>query len=574
MRPVVHAVLLAAAFGLTACQGGVMVFSTPEGAGGGGGPDGPRETFDNNITTPDEGCVGIECEIATASPTPNLTRLTHIQWENAARDVLLLEERSGLSGTFQEDTLPPGLFNRDSRNLEITNLLWDDYREAAETLAGQVTADAGALARIVPDGAASEPRAQAEAVVRAVGKRAYRRALTEDEVTKHMELYDLGGNLADSESPHLVGLRLAISAMLQSPFFLNRVELTQATATAPERLSGLEIASRLSFALWDTGPDDALLARAEAGDLDTREGVAAVAREMLGDDRARETMLGFYEQLIQLSKYEGLERRQPGGPEFNAQVGRAMREEVERFLLDVLVDEPRGLRALLTSTTGFVNADVAPFYELEGEFTQEFTRVDLGARRPGFLTRTGPMAYMSGEEQPAPIKRGHFMLVHLTCTEVPDAPEVLNGDPFEGNTNRERWEAMTGECGAICHSAYLNPAGFAFENYGPTGQWRELDGDQVVDAKGRFSQGSPNEDVIEFTDAADAMRQLAESPRAHACHARHWFEYVSGRPPGEAEAPLLAQIARASLDDDISVVDAIVAIVTSDTFITRLAPSD
>ncbi len=540
--------------------------------------DRPPETenpSDNNPNTkpPPPGCDEVRCAQEQPAPSLRLTRLTHKQWENASRDVLSLEARSGLSQQFQEDTLGASHFDRDARTLEVTPALWEDYREASETLAAQVTASPEAITALFPEAESMTGRDQTRAIIERVGRRAYRRPLTSEEIDAHLALYDEAPqHFAPDADPHQVGVELVMRALLQSPYFLYRAELTPVTGSEPARLGPYEIASKLAFGLWNTGPDDALLAAAAAGELGTREEVEAQALRMLDDPRAEGLVLDFYEQLLHMSTYDSLDRNPETYAAYDPGLGAAMRQEMELLLTDLVFDQDASMRDVLTTDATFVNDRLATFYGLEGDFGAEFERVELDAeRRPGILTRSGFLAYTSGFEQPAPIQRGVFIIHHVTCSNVPDPPPNVIGDPFEGPTNRARWDNMTGTCGGSCHNSYINPAGFAFEHYDAIGQWRDVDGATAVDSSGSFDLDGES---VSFAGADGLLGHIIESEQAHHCFAEHWFEYVYGRTPSDAEAPLVARIAHDSETDDLAIRDVLVQLVTSDAFLMRAAAAD
>src|SRR5262245_32997282 len=198
-----------------------------------------------------------------------LVRLTHPQWEHSVRDVLQLDRDPALSASFTGDP-PNGSFSNNERALTITPNLRLDYQRAAEELGRRVAQDPAALARIFPGSDGNE-------FISSFGRRVYRRELTAEEQARHRALFDQGASVLESGDARADGAQLVIEAMLQSPHFLYRTEL--GADGAP--LSGFEIATKLSFLLRNTTPDDALLDAAASGELDTAAGVLARARQLL-----------------------------------------------------------------------------------------------------------------------------------------------------------------------------------------------------------------------------------------------------------------------------------------------------
>ncbi|WP_437283031.1 DUF1592 domain-containing protein [Sorangium sp. So ce375] len=497
-------------------------------------------------------------------------RLTHAQWENTARDLLRLDDRPGLSASFTSDPLG-GVFDNNEAALLVTPGLWGDYQRAAEELAAMLTAEPGKLDRIAPADLPDAPEARAQAFVERFGERAFRRPLTEEERGAYLALFDRGKELFEGEDPFVAGVRAALEGFLQSPHFIYRVEVGAGPAEGGlVPLSGHEIATKLAYVLWNTMPSDELLAAAKAGELSTPEGVRAHAEGMLADPRAREVVGAFHRQLYDYEQYHDLNKDQALYPEFVPEMGDDMQREAELFVDHVVFDEEGGLTELLTERTAYVNDHLAAVYGVEGDFSSEFQRVELDeAERSGLLTRLGFLAAKATARQPDSIHRGVFVNLRILCAALPSPPDNATAlPPGELATNRERVEAHTGKgtCGASCHGALINPAGFAFERYDAIGKYRTTDNGMPVDSADVYTLGGQPRS---FADAVEFSRLLAESSEAHACYAERWIEFAHGRDARAEDEALIAQLGEASRGG-ASTKELIVRIVSSTSFLARV----
>lgn len=232
-----------------------------------------------------------------------VVRLTHQQWENAARELLQLPQAPGLSSGLSPDP-PDGKFANNERALYLTNSLWTDYQRAAEKLGEQVSSDPAALARL---GSATD----SAGFIRKLGHAAYRRPLSAEEEQRYAALYASGPMYYESGNAFADGARVVIEALLQSPHFLNRVEL----AAKGQRLSGGELATKLSLLLRDAPPDATLLSSAEQNGLDDAK-LSSVAGELLAGSSARMLVERFHTELLGLGRYGSIAKDTTSFPDY------------------------------------------------------------------------------------------------------------------------------------------------------------------------------------------------------------------------------------------------------------------
>lgn len=478
-------------------------------------------------------------------------RLSHVQWENSVRDVLQLPAGPGLSGGFIADALA-GKFSNNERALYVSDTLWSDYQRAAEEVAELVTTDASALAKLGDSD-------DATGLIEAVGERAFRRALTTDEVADYSALWDQGATFYASGDDFADGARVFIEALLQSPNFLYRVELSE-----PGRLSGAELATKISYLLRDTTPNEALLAQAAAGDLDTDEGLAEVVSEMLDEDGAVLAMEKFHRELFGLDRYGSIAKSKTTFPEYDESLNQVFLDADVKFFSRVYAED-FGFREILLSDVAFVNAATAGFYDLDAQGTA-LTQVTLDGSRPGFLTRLGFLAYNGLLSEPDPIHRGVDINNRLLCARLePPAGEIPPlPTPIAGQSNRERVEAHTGEgfC-ANCHAAFINPPGFSLEGFDAIGRVRTMDADRPVDTTGTFTMADGS---VTFQSITDLAPQLADSAVAHSCYVANLTEFALARDLGSSDVTLLTELQNQSQSTDASVKAMLLAMLQSPDF--------
>ena len=479
--------------------------------------------------------------------TVRFPRLSHTQWENTIQDLFRESAPPQLATSFDADP-PLGRFDNNAARLKMTGGLWQDYQRAAEIMAERVTGDAEALARILPADMPDDPTARARSFIEQFGTRAFRRPLDQAQVDRYLALFEQGPGLYDGLDAFTAGARITIQAMLQSPHFLYRSELSSDADGQTIKLSGYEVASRLSYAFWNTMPDDALFAAAADGTLDTAEGVRAQALRMLDEARTRQSFANFHRQLFALYEYADLDKSPEAFPAWRREIGRMMQTEAELFLDSVVFDRDGTIGDLLTSPHTFVNDELAALYGLEGSFSSEFVPVELDAQtRAGLLTRLGFLTRNATLSEPDPIHRGVFVNLDILCRSISAVPNLPDDLMLVGNTNRERIESITGQgtCAESCHHTIINPIGFSFEHYDAVGRYRTEDNGYPVDAASTYV--FPDGRMLSFENAVELSQQLAQVPEPHACYIGNLLEYLYGSELPASGFALVGELTDASL---------------------------
>ena len=481
---------------------------------------------------------------------PTVIRLSHWEWEQTIRELFGLE---GLSTSLVSDPLGGKAFDNNQSALRVGRSLWRDYQAAAETVAERVTSDATLLARLAPEDSSRTADERATAFIETFGLRAFRRPLLASEITVRRALFVQGPALYPELDPFVAGVRLCLESFLQSPHFIYRTETHEASGdggTGSPR--DWETASQLSYAVWQSMPDQELYRAAEAGELSAAAGIQNQIARMLDDPRTAASVERFFEQLYDADQYVHIQKSQEKYPDFSPEVAGDMRTELLKFTGNVY-QLGGGLRELFTSSTTFVTPRLAAIYGLEPTTLPEpdadgFSRVELDAtQRSGLLTLSGFLAWKGTDLQPNTIQRGVFVTRRILCQPLGDAPVEAQGATFgEQTTNRARVEALTGPgtCGAGCHGVYINPAGFAFENFGAAGEYRTDDAGSPIDASATFDF---EEGPASYVGASQFSQLVGGSLQAHACFSSYLLEYVRGREGGPEDATLVENLALRSL---------------------------
>jgi hypothetical protein len=507
--------------------------------------------------------------------SPRIARLSRTQWSNAVRDLLKLTDISEIDSGVSGDALHG--FDDEAESLFVTEQLRAQLFDAAEKLADKVTADATALARLVPANAPTDTAGRGRAFITAFGQRAFRRKLTDAEVSTHVTLFNQGPTLYPGVDAFKAGASLVIQAMLQSPSFLYRTELGKAASGATKvPLDDWEVGAKLALAITNSIPDDTLLAAAAAGQLHDAASVATQAKRLLDGATGTTGLKNFNFQVYRLGAYDGITREASVFPDFKPNAPAAMKQEVLQFL-DYLFAQGRGVKDFYTTPVGFVNSLLAPLYNVSGSFSSDpnmLTMVDLDpTRRSGLLTQAGFLSsYLSVGNEPDIIHRGVFIATRLLCKTLPPpdpraAGTMISDTP--GMTNRERVEMTTGKgtCGEVCHGTLFNPLGYAFENYDAIGKYRTMDQGKAVIASDSYMFDGK---LQSFSNGVELSRLLAESKEAHACYVQNMMSYLHGRDLQSGELTMVDYYARLSRAGMVSLRDLELALVTSEAFLNRL----
>ncbi len=490
-----------------------------------------------------------------------LPRLTTTQYRAALVDLL----GEGLPETPIEPDTNPFLFTSiGATSTTLSELGVQQFEEAADAVTHAVFDDPARRSALVGCEPAAPGDACVEGFLRSFGRRALRRTLTEDEATKWVAVsVDLSGGDAWG------GLRLAVAGLLQSPGFLYRVELGEPDPEDPARLryTGFEVASRLSFLLWDTTPDAELLDAAENGELHGPAGIETQARRLLASPRARASLQRFFEQYLDLESLEGMTRDPVLYPTFSATMPDSMRTEALLLVDDVINRRDADIRELFSSRRTFVNAELAALYGVDapGASAVAFVPVELPADGPraGFLTSAAFLSMNAHEASTSPTLRGKYVRERVLCDAVPPPPPDVNTEiepnPVEPKTLRERLDQhRENPACAGCHDI-IDPPGYLFEGFDAVGAVRTTDNGYPVDTSGEL-------DDVPLADARGLADLLADEERVGRCVTQQLFRHANGRLDTSGETAALDRIEADFAASGFRFRELVVALVTHESY--------
>jgi hypothetical protein len=437
----------------------------------------------------------------------------------------------------------------------VTAVHAEQYMQAAQAVAEAAVAVAPAWRPCAPAG---DGTACAEQIASEVGRRVWRRPLTSDEVEK------IAG-LVTGEASFDDGLRVALQAMLASPYFLYKFELGEPDGDR-FRLTGYEVAAALSYGLWGTTPDDALLDAAAAGELDTAAGVEAQVQRLLADPRARAQVSSFAVQWLGVEKIATIDKNDTLFPDFDTNLRASILEETRRLAAHVVFDGTGRFPELLAADYTFVDATLAGLYGVEAP-QAAWSQVPAPAGRMGILGHASVLASNAYPNQTSPVRRGLFVRRALLCQELPPPPPEAGAVPEvdPSASTRERFEQhMEEPACAACH-VYIDPVGFGFEHFDPIGAWRSSDAGHEIDASGelRGLEDLAGADSHPFSSLPELAMVLAGSQAAPACFATHYFRYAHGRLEAPEDECALEDLAQRFAAADHDVVSLVVATLTA-----------
>ena len=470
-----------------------------------------------------------------------IRRLNRTEYLNTVRELL------GPTATTAQVLLADdqvGGYDNNAEVLGVSPLLLEKYAAAAEELVTSALAPTNTQGRsrlLTCDFSGTKEESCAKEILTHFGRKAWRRPLAADDVTRLFSLVRASRVAGD---PFEVALGLGLQAILVSPHFLYRVELDPMPGLAvPSPLNGYELATRLSYFLWSGPPDDALVAAAAAGTLQNEAELERQVRRMLADPRAQALVDNFGGQWLRTRQ---LELSQPSPTQFptyaSRQLAQAMAQETALVFRELLQGD-RSMLDLVDADFTYVNAALAAHYGLPGTFDPDpnrFVRVPLPAasNRRGILTHGIILTLNATPTRNSTVKRGRWVLSQLLCQEPPPPPPdvpQLSTAPTSGSLRQRMEQHVSDPMCAGCHQK-MDPIGFALEHYDAIGAWRATDGQYTIDARGTFPDGRT------FDGALEMATVLKQDPDMPQCMVWHVFTYALGRTPAISDAQAIADL--------------------------------
>jgi hypothetical protein len=410
-------------------------------------------------------------------------------------------------------------------------------------------------------------------IVKSFATRAFRRPVTSEEMLGLMRLYRLAkGN----KEPFEQAVKIPLIACLCSPHFIFRVELDPPTnPSTPHPISDYELATRLSYFLWSSMPDDELMQLAQSKTLHNPAVLNKQVKRMLTDPKAVELVHNFVGQWLELRNLDDWTPDEQRFPTFDEKLRRAMKKEAELYF-STIIKEDRSILELLDSDYTYVNERLAKHYGIQNVKGDDFKRVSLaGTHRGGVLTMASVLTVTAMPSRTSPVKRGKFVLEQiLGSPPPPPPPEVPNlpnkPEDVQAASMRQRLEKHRANpsC-AVCHQR-MDPIGFSMENFDAIGAWRDKDaGGHAIDTSGKLPNG-------QALDGPDGLRKVLVTKKAEftRCMLEKMLTYALGRGMEEYDRCTVKEICQSVEKNNYKFSSVVDGIVQSDAFLKRRARTD
>ena len=543
-----------------ACVG--QVSSPPDG----GAPSGAGGAPPTGAAPPTTGAVPDNCTGDEVPGPRQLRLLTRAEYASTVADLLGIAVP--IVDNLPVESVVDGFDNNAAAQV-VTSRHMDEYLSTGDRLATQaMTTSKGRLLPCDPTMAGCD-----RTFVTAFGPRAFRRPLTEAEITRYLALFapaNTGGSFDQ-------GMQLAIAAMLASPNFLYRSEVGEKAADGTYRLTGYEVASALSYFLWGTTPDDQLLEAARAGTLDRVDGVDTQARRLLADPRSRPAVNQFFREWLSTTGFQFTNKDTAIYPAFTDSVRTAMIAEADAFTSYVTFDGNGAFKDLFTADFVFANDALSTFYGLPALTGPELRKVPAGTGRGGLLTLGAVLGTHAHSNESSPVRRGVFVRQRLLCQSLPPPPLNVDTTPpglDASLTTRDRFAKHSSDPACSqCHQ-YIDALGFGFERYDGVGAYRAVEAGRPIDASGqvRGIEKLTADTTATFDGPLELGALLAASPNAQACLPRQLFRYVRGGEHGGADACAIKKLQEGFSQGGLNIRQLLVDTVKQKSFLTRSGP--
>lgn len=509
-----------------------------------------------------------QCAAEAKFPFRVLTRLNRAEYDNTVRDLLGDESHAALA------QLPAdageGAFDNNAAALTISPALVETYVALADEVATAAIAPASPGRALVlvcdPGGDAS----CIDEVITTLGTRAFRRPIAAEEVASLRGIYDEARALELSVDDSVTAV---VKAVLLSPNFLFRPEVnSDPAATGQRAATPFELASRLSYYLWSSMPDDALMAAATNNQLSTPAEVQQQVARMLTSPKAEALYARFPGLWLQTLDIDHERPPAPAVyPTWNDQLADDMQAETAAFMRAFMTEDVDFLGFLDAKFT-YLNQRLAQFYGIEGTFGEELTRTSLsGDQRGGILTQGAVLRVTSFSERTSPVVRGAWILARLLNSPPPPPPanltipalEEADGSAATPSTTREKLELHRADptC-AGCH-AVMDPLGFGLDHYDGIGAWRTAENGVPINARGTLTNGTSIDGAIELSAA------LKADPRTSRSITSFLLSYSLGRVTGPDDSCRVAALETSFASSGHRMQTLLSQVASSDAFLTR-----
>jgi Protein of unknown function (DUF1592)/Protein of unknown function (DUF1588)/Protein of unknown function (DUF1587)/Protein of unknown function (DUF1595)/Protein of unknown function (DUF1585)/Cytochrome C oxidase, cbb3-type, subunit III len=514
----------------------------------------------------DADVLKVDCTAGKKDPgRVTIRRLNRAEYDNTIRDLVGVAVRP--AEDFPSDDVGYG-FDNIGDVLSMPPILTEKYLAAAEKVvdAAWKSDEARKHILICQPADKKENRECARKILQAFANRAWRRPATDEEVKRLLRFVEAADKNGE---PFETGVQFALEAVLTSPHFLFRVEIDKEKGEASHPISDWELATRLSYFLWSSMPDEELFNHARKSDLHSPEVLEGQARRMLKDPKAHALVENFADQWLLIRNLKSATPDTALFPSFDEPLRRAMQKETELYFENV-VREDRSIIDFIDSDYTFINERLAKHYDIDGVKGDEFRKVTLkDGRRGGVLTQASILTVTSNPTRTSPVKRGKFILDNILGTPPPppppDVPALKEGKAIaESASLRQRMEQhRSNPACASCHQK-MDPLGFGFENFDAVGAWRERDGKNAIDPAGVLPDGATFKGPAELK----SILKGREKDFTH-CLTEKMIIYALGRGLERPDRCVVDEVTRGVVQNKYAFSSLVLGIVKSEPFLMR-----
>jgi len=468
--------------------------------------------------------------VSAASQSPYLSglrRLTESQYRNSIADIF--GPNIAVQGKFEPDRRVGGLLASSGTRLSVTPAGFEAYAKMADGIAKQVVDEKNRarLISCIPKTALAPDRGCASQILEKYGLLLFRRPLTPEELKARLDAADTATKLSKN---FYTGIRYSLTTLLSAPDFLFRAEM--AASQGKDKgysLDGYSRAARLSYMLWDTTPDTALLDAARSGALDSDAGVQTQAARLMASPRLETGMRAFFSDFLQLDTLGSITKDPTIYPKYSDEVGAAAREETLRTTIDLTLKKDGDIRDLFTSRKTFINRQLAWVYDVPYNLSGDWMpyEFDENSGRSGIVTQAAMLGMFSHPGRSSPTKRGVALMDIFLCEPTPAPPANVDFSIVNDVSNpklrtvRDRLNAhaTTPTC-ASCHT-HSDPIGLSLEQFDSIGERRLKEDGRDIDVSATLTGKH-------FTGGEGLGQYLHDNPKVPACFVRKLYAYGVG----------------------------------------------
>jgi len=522
------------------------------------------------LSPPPQSTAWAEKAVAAQPIKVGIRRLTESQYRHAIAD--LFGPDIQINARFEPDKREGGLLALGSAQLSLTSSGFEQYFSMASSIADQVIDPKRRDVAVgcKPADARKADAACSKAFITRVGERLFRRPLTDAELKSLAAVASMGAERTKSFDG---GIKLALTSMLMAPEYLFRIELAEPDPgkAGAYRLDAYSKASRLSYLMWDTAPDDTLLAAAKTGAIHTEAGLKQQLARMTASPRFQDGARAFFVDMLQLDGFDNLIKDPVAYPKFNQSVSDSAKEQTLRTTIDLLVNQKRDYRDLFTSNETFINRYLAAVYKVPFASSEEWAPYTFpdSSERAGILTQVSFLSLFAHPGSSSPTRRGIKVHEIFMCEPTPDPPADVDFSKVQalanGTVRTRLLDHMQNTGCTACHRR-SDPPGLALEHFDGLGQLRKTENSALIEVTADL-------DGKTFTGAQGLASYLRDDPKVPACLVRNVYSYGTGRNTDERDEDYLADQAAAFAKAGYRLPDLMMQIASSPEFFKAVIPS-